>query len=284
VKLPLADARELAGAARRTAAVRLALAAVLIGLLAFAVATSGRSAGVRPPAAAAKTNTEIVVDVSGSISGLTLPPVGRALRTIMRSSGRNGTVGVVLFSDSAVEALPPGTPARELKPFIHFFTPVGNSGRDGSVPQLPPNPWALTFSDGTKISTGLATARKALERDHIGGRIVLISDLVDDTLDKPALRTELVRELRNPKLSVRVVTLPTGVFGNDDSDAQIYKSLLGPQAVAKTYPAPPTPRAAGAAAARFPGGLVGLTLIAAAALAAFELGAVTLRWREEHAR
>jgi hypothetical protein len=281
MRLPLADARKLAPAARRTAAVRLALATVLIGLLAFAVATSGGSSGIQPSASSSRSNTEIVLDVSGSVSGLTLPPVGRALRAILRSSGSHGTVGVVLFSDSAVEALPPGTPARELKPFIHFFTPVGRSARDEAAPQLPPNPWALAFSDGTKISTGLTTARHALERDHMGGKIVLISDLVDDTLDKPALRTELVRELRNPKLSVQVVTLPTGIFGSDDSDSQLYRSLLGGHAVASTYPVPPSPRAAGAAAARFPGGLVGITLIAAIALAAFELGAVTLRWREE---
>jgi hypothetical protein len=281
MRLPLADARELAGPARRTAAVRLALTALLTGLLGVAVATSGGSAGLHPAASASKANTEIVLDVSGSVSGLTLPPVGRALRAIMRSSGKSGTVGVVLFSDSAVEALPPGTPARELKPFVHFFTPIGQSGRDGSAPQLPPNPWALAFSDGTKISTGLATARKALERDHMGGRIVLISDLVDDTLDRRALRSELVRELRNPKLSVQVVSLPTGIFGNDDADSQLYRSLLGAHAVAGTYPVPPTPRAAGTAAARFPGGHVGLTLVAAIALAAFELGAVTLRWREE---
>jgi hypothetical protein len=284
VRLPLADARELAGPARRTAAVRLALATILIGLLAFAVATSGGSAGVHPTASTSGSNTEIVLDVSGSISGLTLPPVGRALRAILRSSGRNGTVGIVLFSDTAVEALPPGTPARELKPFVHFFTPIGKTARDATAPQLPPNPWALAFSDGTKISTGLATARRALERDHMGGKIVLISDLVDDTLDKAALRTELVRELRNPKLSVQVVTLPTGIFGSDDSDSQLYRSLLGRHAVGSTYPVPPTPRAAGAAAARFPGGLVGLTLVAAVALAAFELGAVTLRWREDRRR
>jgi hypothetical protein len=229
------------------------------------------------------TNTEIVLDVSGSVSGLTLPPVGRALRAIQRSAGPTGTVGLVLFSDSAMEALPPGTPARELRPFIHFFTPIGSSGRDGTTPQLPPNPWAISFSDGTKISAGLAAAREALTRDHVYGRIVLISDLVDDTLDRPAVRSELVRDLRNPKLSVQVVALPTGIFGSDDSDMQLYRSLLGRPAVGRTYPVPPAPRAAGTTggAARFPGGLVGLTLLGAIALAAFEVVSVTLRWREE---
>ena len=280
MRLPLADARALAGAARRTSGVRLALGAVLAGLLAAAVATSSGSAVPRPVATAGGTNTEIVLDVSGSISGLTLPPVGRALRSIARSAGRTGTVGLIVFSDSAVEALPPGTPVRELKPFVRFFTPIGSSASDPAGPHLPPNPWANAFSDGTKISAGLAAARRALKRDHLGGQIVLISDLVDDILDVPAVRSELVRELRNPKLSIRVVSLPTGIFGSDTSDQALYRSLLGPGAVASTYPVPPTPRAAGTAGARFPGGLVGLTLLAAVALAGFELVAVTLRWRE----
>jgi len=280
MRLPLADARALAGAARRTSGVRLALAAVLAGLLAAAVATSSGSAVPRPLATADGTNTEIVLDVSGSISGMTLPPVGRALRAIARSAGRTGTVGLIVFSDSAEEALPPGTPARELKPFVRFFTPIGSSASDPAGPQLPPNPWANAFSDGTKISAGLAAARRALNRDHLGGEIVLISDLVDDMLDLTAVRSELVRDLRNPKLSIRVVSLPTGIFGSDTSDQALYRSLLGPGAVASTYPVPPTPRAAGTAGARFPGVLVGLTLLAAVALAGFELVAVTLRWRE----
>jgi hypothetical protein len=280
VRIPLTDARALGGAARRTARIRLGLAGLLTGLLAFGFATSGGSARPRPAPPAAGTNTEIVLDVSGSVSGLTLPPVGRALRAIVRSSGRTGTVGLVLFSDSALEALPPGTPARELRPFIRFFTPIGSSGRDGTNPQMPPNPWATTFSDGTKISAGLAAARAALARDHVAGRIVLISDLVDDTLDRPAVRSELVRALRNPRLSVRVVALPTGIFGSDDSDMRLYRSLLGREAVGRSYPVPPAPRAAGATGgAGFPGGLVGLTLIAAVALAVFELVGVTLRWR-----
>jgi hypothetical protein len=283
MRFPLADARELAHAARRTAGLRLGLAALLIGLIALAFATSGGSARSRPVPPPPGTNTEIVLDVSGSVSGLTLPPVGRTLRAIQRASGRSGTVGLILFSDTAMEALPPGTPARELRPFVHFFTPIGSSGRDGSTPQLPPNPWAISFSDGTKISAGLAAAREALARDHANGRIVLISDLVDDTLDRPAVRSELVRDLRNPKLSVQVVALPTGIFGSDDSDMQLYRSLLGRAAVGKSYPVPAAPRAAGTTggAAGFPGGLVGMTLLAAIALASFELVAVTLRWRED---
>jgi hypothetical protein len=281
MRLPLADAGALAGAARRTSGLRLALAALLVGLVAAAVATSGGSATPRPAAPAAGTNTEVVLDVSGSVSGLTLPPVGRALRAIARGAGPTGTVGLVLFSDSAEEALPPGTPTRELKSFTRFFTPIGSSPSDPAGPQLPPNPWANAFSDGTKISAGLAAARRALARDHMGGRIVLISDLVDDIVDVPAVRSELVRDLRDPKLSIQVVSLPTGIFGSDPSDQQLYRSLLGPRAVASTYPVPPAPRVAGAAGARFPGGLVGLTVLAAVALAVFELVAVTLRWRQE---
>jgi len=283
MRLPLADARELSGAARRTAGLRLALAAFLSGLVAFAVATSGGSVSPHPLGSSATGNTEIVLDVSGSVSGLTLPPVGRTMRAIMRDAGATGTVGLVVFSDSAAEELPPGTPAKELKPFIHFFTPIGGSTRDTAAPQLPTNPWTVTFSDGTKISAGLAAARRALVRDHMGGRIVLISDLVDDMRDVPAARSELVRDLRNPKVSVQVVPLPTGIFGSDDSDSAMYRSLLGKDAVSRTYRQPPAPKVAGATGARFPGGLVGITLLAAAALAVFELVAITLRWREDRA-
>ncbi len=277
--LPLADAPLLAGAARRSTRARHALTAVLAAVVAASVATAAGSASRQVDTPQAASNTEIVLDLSGSIAGVTVPPIARALRTIERSAGSNGTVGLVLFSDTAEEALPPGTPARELRPFIRFFTPLRGSTA-GSPPRLPVNPWSAGFSGGTKISAGLVAAREALERDRVGGRLVLISDLADGPGDAAAVRSELVRDLRDPRLSVSVVALPTGVLDQDQGQVALYRSLLGRQAVTPRYPPPPRASEAGATAG-FPGNLVGAALIAALALAAFELAAVALRWREE---
>jgi hypothetical protein len=69
--------------------------------------------------------------------------------------------------------LPPGTPGRELLPFLRFFRPDPNS----TTGAFPPNPWQ-DFRAGTRISAGLAEAHASLV--YAGakkGTILIVSDL-----------------------------------------------------------------------------------------------------------
>ena len=62
----------------------------------------------------------------------------------------------MLFSDTAYQALPPGTPVGGARPFAGSSASRG--GRAGALPEPPRSPWTDAFSAGTRISTGLALA------------------------------------------------------------------------------------------------------------------------------
>ena len=65
---------------------------------------------------------------------------------------RRERYGLVLFSDTAYLALPPGTAALELRSFARFFRVPPQRG--GALPEPPRSPWTDAFSAGTRISTG----------------------------------------------------------------------------------------------------------------------------------
>ena len=119
--IPLADAAAPpAPAARRTRIAQL-VALALVG------ARRGRS---RPRARLRldrrdgrrsllpATTAIVVLDVSASISSETYD---RIAATLDRLADSNGRYGLVLFSDTAYLALPPGTAGAELRPFVRFF-------------------------------------------------------------------------------------------------------------------------------------------------------------------
>jgi hypothetical protein len=181
--------------------VRVVLALALAGTLAllFHVARSagaGRAA-VFPEGA----NTGVVVlDMSASISGPTYARVATTLRGIVNA---NQSIGLVMFSDSAYELLPPNSPPGALLQFIPFFTPLRYYG---STPVFATSPWD-TFSGGTKTASGLEMARKALLRAKVRhGAILLVSDLDDASSDQGALSEEALR-LRTDHIPVRIVPL-----------------------------------------------------------------------------
>ena len=68
-----------------------------------------------------------------------------------------GRAGLILFSDTAYQALPPGTPVTELGSFERFFR-IARPTSPGLQPQPPRSPWTSSFSAGTRISTGLSLA------------------------------------------------------------------------------------------------------------------------------
>ncbi len=99
----------------------------------------------------------VVLDLSASISSDTFNRIGETLRKLVATNGR---YGLVVFSNVAYEALPPGTPASALRPLIRYFT-VPSPHRPVARPHSPRTP-ELSFSSGTRISAGLDLAHRIL--------------------------------------------------------------------------------------------------------------------------
>ena len=128
--IPLADLRELRLPLLRTAVVRVGLALLLLALLA------GAWAIVRDddPAAGASLipggeGGVIVMDLSASIGSTPHLRTANALRYVQQS---RQSFGMVLFSDVAYEAVPPGTASTEMASFMRHF------GTRAPVPMHPP--------------------------------------------------------------------------------------------------------------------------------------------------
>lgn len=277
--LPLADAAALAAAARRTAAVRAGLALALLAAIAAGYLLVPGAGGARAHAAGGS-GTVVVLDVSGSIEDEAQSKLIRRLLTEEKAAaGANGRVGLVLFSDTAFEALPPSAPASALDGYRRFFVPVPGRRRapfPGARPQpvYPTSPWAL-FTGGTAISRGLREARQALGRAGLdGGTVLLVSDLVDGPQDRPALRKELAAYTGDPHLDLQVRVLPSGL---PQATARFRKDFgrdaVRAAAVPVAAPAAPTGRL-------LPLWLIAAAALAAVALAAHELLAAPLRWRQ----
>ena len=223
--LATSAAEELAPVARRTRRLRLGLALGAIGLLALALALA-RGAEARATSYFASGGGGIVVfDLSTSVDPYKYQRVQRVLTSL---SGAGSRVGLVVFSDSAYEALPPGTRGEELKPLLRFFRPPRlPATREEAREQAPrdfgiQSPWSGTFRGGTRISTGLREARLIVDRDEIADpTVVLVSDLDDSTFDTYALTQELIR-YQAEGIRLRIV----GLFPQAD-DRDLFERLVG---------------------------------------------------------
>jgi hypothetical protein len=201
--IELADYPALAGAARRTRALRLAAAILVLGLAAVALLAAPR--GTAPTAALLPRGTSgiVVVDVSASISWDTYARIASTLERLRRGGG---AAGLVLFSDTAYQALPPGTPVAELGRFERFFR-VAPPSQPGLQPQPPASPWTSSFSAGTRISTGLNRALEVVREQRLSKPVVvLVSDLDDDAGDLESL-TSVALAYRRLGIPIRVVGL-----------------------------------------------------------------------------
>jgi len=259
--LPLSDARALGRAARRTAVQR-ALLAVAVLVAALAALLAARDPEVRSQEFLPTTaNGIVVLDLSASISGDTHQ---RIRSTLLRLAAGDARYGLIVFSDTAYEALPPGTSASELRRVARYYdTPQGQLSQR--------TPWSVAFSGGTRISTGLELARSIIERDRLERpALLLVSDLDDDNADVGRMRRTL-EELEAAGTVVRVVALNPA-----PEDERLFARLLGePDAVARATVDAPT---AASREAAFPWTLIALGLLLALALAAHELWRARLRW------
>jgi len=266
--LPLADAAALRVLAQRTLAVRVALAALCIGAAVAVVVVSRHPHTHTIVPLPRGGQTVLVLDLSASISSDTFSRIGGTLAALSRSGTR---FGLVVFSDQAYEAMPPGTPAADLAPFVRYFT-LPTQQTPGFAPSFPPNPWEATFTGGTKISAGLDLAHSIATAGKHPATVVLVSDLDDDPGDIPRLASVL--------LAYRRDHVPMRIVGLDPSpdNVALFDKLLSPAPVIAQAPtlaeAPPhdvTP---------VPWALIALTLLAAAALALRTAWAPPLRWSD----
>ncbi len=216
--LPTSAADELAGEHRRTRRLRIALAASAVGLMLAAFGLARDLHALPTSYFATGSGGIVVLDLSTSVDAQKSQRAFRVLESLAETEGR---VGLVVFSDSAYEMLPPDTRSEELRPLLRFFEqapagfggPRGFGGRRRGSPGPNPaqpreeSPWSLTFRGGTRISTGLAEARQVIARE--GDRslsVLLLSDLDDSGFDTAALTEELTTYEREG-IRLRVVPL-----------------------------------------------------------------------------
>jgi hypothetical protein len=219
---------ELRPAVRRTRAMRLALALAGLALLALC-AQLARGLNARPSSYFATGGGGLVVlDLSTSIDRYKYQRIQRVLRSFAETGSR---IGLVVFSDSAYEMLPPGTRGDELRPLLPFF-------------ELPPRPrtrlearelvrggfgleapWTGSFRGGTRISTGLREARRVIDSEGIvNPSVLLLSDLDNSGFDTSSLTDEIVRYEREG-IELRIVPL----FPSAE-DRGLFEQLIGPGA------------------------------------------------------
>ena len=233
VGIPLADAELLRPVVRRTRVLQLALAAVLLACLSAAAFQATRMPVHHSSFFPAGEQGVVVLDFSTSIAEPGYRRISNVLRPVVNA---NQPVGLVFFSDVAYVALPPGTPGRELRSFLRFLRVPPALGRFPTAAELRRaqqaqleerrTPWSAAFRSGTRISTGLAAARRAIEREGAAatGTVLLISDLDDSPFDLAALAEELAL-YRRAGLSLRVVPLFPA-----DTDRAYFRQALGPGA------------------------------------------------------
>jgi hypothetical protein len=212
--IPYGELDAVASATRRTVVLRALLgAAVLCSAAVAGLLTRGEA--TRPVLLPAGTDGLVVLDLSASISSDTY---ARLRGTLDRLAGSDGRYGLILFSDTAYVALPPGTPAAELRPFARRFD---LAARRGGVLAPPTNPWTGAFSAGTKISSGLQLALDTIRDERLGRpAVLLVSDLDDDVGD--------LERLASTALTFRRLGIPVRVVGLNPApeDERYVKRLL----------------------------------------------------------
>ena len=265
--IPLADVRAFRTRAIATR-VALGVLAACAAMAAVAVLLASRSPHsqtlVPLPSNA---NVVIVLDLSASISSDSFSRIGGTLRALSQTGDR---VGLVVFSDDAYEALPPGTPAADLAPLVRYFT-LPQQRVPGFLPSFPTNPWSNTFTGGTVISSGMETAIDIAVAQRPRAAVLLVSDLDDDPNDLPALAA-VAEVAQHDRVPIRIVGL-----NPSPSDIDYFHTIFGVRTPIDE--APTLEQAAPQEQTPFPWALVALALAAAVALALREGWAPRLTWR-----
>ena len=206
--------------------------------------------------------------MSASISSDTYARIDATLGRLVRS---NGAYGLILFSDTAYQALPPQTPARELKPLQRFFE-LPEQRSPGALPRAPRSPWTEAFAAGTRISSGLSLALDVIRGNRlVRPAVLLVSDLDDDDDD--------IERVSQVAIAYRSAGIPLHVVGLNASpeDAAFFRRFVTGNG-SFTQAALRSERGVGGSVTvdRL---FAGLAIVLALALAAFLLLSEPLRWR-----
>jgi hypothetical protein len=294
--IPVAGAAELDPHVKRTTLLRLALGVALLVALALAVAF-GRDPDKRARQLFPGSESGVLVlDMSASVG----TPGRNFVRPIEYLSRTGQEFGLVVFSDVAYEAVPPGTSATELRAYLRLFRPRERPCMVDPGYECPPgtrrmtptevrrlgegreqNPWSETFRGGTRISTGLGLARRILAREDMTHRgVLLVSDLDDSSFDVPALTRELIT-YKEKRIPLRVVALRPF---NDDR--LYFRRMLGRKAFVRraNLSTRTVQRRAVRTAEAFPADLAAIGLASLLLLALNEHYCGRLTWRRRGER
>jgi hypothetical protein len=115
--IPLADAPRLRREVTRTRVLRLVLAGALVACLLAGVLLARGPRVSSAPVLPVGSSGVVVLDLSASVETGKLKRIYTALTQLAETPG--ATFGLVIFAGWAYEALPPGTPARELGTSVH---------------------------------------------------------------------------------------------------------------------------------------------------------------------
>ncbi len=204
--IPLADLDLLRRPLLRTTVTRLGL---LVALAALAAVSIWRATQLQASALSflpRETSTILVLDQSKSVYLSGYREIAGLLRTF---ADADAPVGLIMFSDSAYELLPPGSHGEELRPLLRYYTPTKNGAKVlGPGPRFIRSPWDSSFSGGTKISGALELARRLFVRNKVQhGTLLLISDLDTADTDLPALARSLTQLRSSSTVDLRVMAL-----------------------------------------------------------------------------
>ena len=274
--IPYVGAEAFGRSARATLLARVLVGFALVALVLAAAAAARTPRTSEPPFLPAAAGGIVVLDLSASITSDTFSRIAETLRELV---SRGGRYGLVVFSDDAYEAYPPGTPASALAPLIRYFS-LPSTPTIGEQPTFPINPWSNSFTSGTQISAGLALAQSIEQADGIRHpEVLLISDLADDQSDIQRLISVLTGYKANHVL-LRVIALNAA-----PNDQAFFAGLIGSAtAVIPAQLSGPHPKAPAAPPSSFPSLLVVIAVAAAALLGINELRNAKLRFVEHAAQ
>jgi hypothetical protein len=269
--IPLAGAAGLRGLAHRRRAARAALALVLVGTI-VALALAGRSVHDTRGFSTLPLQTDAIIVLDVSASDWETGGVGRALQSVV---DKGGHYGLVLESNQAYLAMPPGTPAADFKPLLHYFV-LPTRAQHGFAPTLPPNPWEPEFTSGDDFSLALTLAAQLAiaQPGRTKPGVIFISDLGDGPDDWNRLPAAIAVYTAN-HIALRVVATDP-----DAQDVAFFQRLLGNRKAVITINtnAPPQPRRV---VGGFPQALVALVVGAAVLLALGLFLGARLTWDNE---
>src|SRR5215207_1409990 len=143
--IPLADLGALRRPLVRTTAIRLGLLVALIALASVSLWRAARLEARTLTFLPRDTSTVIVLDQSKSVYLWGYQSIAAIIR---RFAAVDAQVGLVMFSDTAYELLPPGSHGEELRPLLHYYTPHGGGNDIDPTTRFPANPWDNAFSGG----------------------------------------------------------------------------------------------------------------------------------------